>query len=190
MRKKDLEKVLGLSRAETWRFWKTVTGAGYLSEDETGKLFPDKRKFWRGRIKNHEQYVRIYIHNVRSLYKAVSVSQHKLVGTLFSFLPYINIEHNVLCYNPEEKEFDSIEWMTLRQFCEAINYDVKGLKRKLCEMRKLNFDVDGHRERFYYVTNDGIDITESHLFVNPNVLYAGSNHESVRSYIPHFEPSK
>lgn len=189
MKRGDLEKTLGLSHAETWRFWETVISAGYLSEDDMGNLFPNKEKFWRGKIKNNERYVRIYFKGVRSLYKSVSVNQHKLVGTLFSLLPYVNIEFNILCFNPEEKDFDSVELMTLRQFCEAIHYDVKGLKRKLRDMRKLGFDVDGHKERFYYVANDGIDIEGSHLFVNPNILYAGSNYESVRSYVRHCELS-
>jgi hypothetical protein len=182
MMREDIEDVLGLSHAQTWRFWCAVTDKGYLAEDGNGGLFPDRKRFRKKAMKRGGiWYQKIYVKGVRSLYKSSDVRQHGQIGALFALLPYVNIEHNVLCYNPEEKDLDGVSFMNLRQFCEAIHYDVKGLKRKLRELREITFDVGGHKERFYSVTGDGVDLEASRLFVNPNILYSGTNPEAVRT---------
>lgn len=180
MKHDDLEEVLGLSHAQTWRFFREVTEKGYLLEDGEENLFPDRNHFRRGKFKRSGTwYQKIYVKGVRSLYRATDSGQHKQIGTLFSLLPFVNIEHNVLCHNPEEKNFDKIQFMNLRQFCEAIHYNVNGLKRKLRELREITFDVDGHKERFYSVVGDGLDLEGSQLYVNPNILYSGEHPEKV-----------
>ena len=176
----DLEEVLGLSYEQAWRFRREATKTGYLLEDGEGNLFPDRKRFRRGKLTKSGRWYRIYCKGVQSLYRAADSGQHKQIGALFSLLPFVNVEHNVLCYNPEEKNFDKIQFMNLRQFCEAIHYNVNGLKRKLRELREITFDVDGHKERFYSVVGDGLNLMESHLYVNPDILYSGSNAEGVR----------
>ena len=180
MRRKDLEGILGLSHAQTWRFFCEVKERGYLTEDDAGNLIPDKNKFKRGKFKRSVIWFQVYIKGVRSLYNATDAGQHKQIGALFSLLPFINTEYNMLCSNPDEKEFDRVNIMNLRQFCEAIGYDPKNLKRKIEELRGITFDVNGRRELFYSVVGDGLNLERSRLYVNPNVLYSGTQYDTVR----------
>ena len=180
MKSGDLEEVLGLSHAQTWRFLCEVTEKGYLWEDGEGNLRPDQIRFRRGRLTKNGGWYRIYCKGVQSLYRAADSGQHKQIGALFSLIPFVNVEHNVLCHNPGEKNFDKIQFMNLRQFCKAIHYNVNGLKRKLRELREITFDVDGHKERFYSVVGDGLDLEGSQLYVNPNILYSGEHPEKVQ----------
>ena len=97
MNRVDLPGVLGLSKRHTVNFWKEVNSQ-YVSEDEGGYLVLNDDVFKRGRLKRKQSipYQQFYIDGVRKLYKAASVSQHKQLGYLFSMLPYISEEYNLL----------------------------------------------------------------------------------------------
>ena len=94
-------------------------------------------------------------------------------------LPYINIEFNLLCYNPLETELEKVQLMSLADFCAEIDYNVSNLNRLMQIYRKLRFEVNGIQERFCSFSYDGIDRTQSTIAVNPHVLYNGSDYRKV-----------
>lgn len=184
MYRSDLQKVLGLSYDAARAFWNEVC-PNYLTEDDDGLIFSNLDIFVRGKIEPGSSYYRAYCRGIRKLYEDTPKNKHKSLGYVFSLLPFINTEFNVLCYNPGENDIDNIEFMTLADFCDLIDFDKSNLHRLLSVYRDLRFTVNDksggkHTERFVSIVHDGIDRTEARIFVNPRILYSGSDYKQVQ----------
>ena len=182
MRRADLQKVLGLSYDAARAFWKEVS-PNYLTEDDYGLIFSNLDVFIRGKIDSGSSYYRAYVRGVRKLYEETPKSKHKHVGYLFQLLPFVNIEYNAICWNPEEQYIEEIEFITLDEFCDLIDYDKSRRDRLLSIYKQLTFEVKDkhgvHRERFLSIVGDGLDKGKHRLFINPRVLYSGSDYKQV-----------
>lgn len=182
MEKSDLAKILGVSKAAVTKFWKEVSPK-YVEEKENNLIFTNTNVFIRRKLNQRGEfnpYQKFYINGIRKLYEATAVSQHKHLGYVFKMLPYINLEFNVLCRNPLETDLERIEPLSLKEFCDEIGYDTSQINRLLNIYKKLTFDVKGKQESFCAFVFDGIDRNKSKIFVNPNVLYNGSNYQRVK----------
>ncbi len=185
MCRSDLPKVLGLSYDAVAAFWAEVSPK-YLTEDEDGLLFSSSDVFVRGAIDLGESYYRAYCNGVKKLYKDTPKSRHKHLGHIFQLLPYVNVEYNMLCYNPTENDLDEIELLTLNEFSDLVNkYDNGNLHKLLKIYNNLRFTVtdkngDKHTERFISIVNNGIDRGKAKIFINPRILYSGCNYERVQ----------
>lgn len=181
MMHKDLIHVLKISKAAVSNFWKEVCPK-YITETENGLMFTNTDVFLKRKLKQRGNYIplhKLYIKGIRTLYNATETSNHKHLGYIFQMLPYINIEFNLLCYNPLETELEKVQLMSLANFCTEIDYNVSNLNRLMQIYKKLRFDVNGIRERFCSFSYDGIDRTQSTIAVNPHVLYNGSDYRKV-----------
>lgn len=180
MYRADLPKILGISYDSANSFWKEVSPR-YLIEDGNGVLFSNLSTFTRGRIDPGSKHYRAFIRGVRKLYEGTPKSKHRHVGYLFQLLPFINVEFNALCYNPGETVADEIDYMTLDEFCDLIGYDRNRRDRLLKIYRDLTFEVPDkhgtHMERFLSITGDGLDKGNHKIFINPRVLYSGSDYK-------------
>ena len=182
MRYKDLASVLNVSKATISRFWNEVCPK-YLTKQEKDIIFTNNDVFKKGCLKRKKQYTnyqKFYVDGIRKLYNSTPTSNHKHLGYLFKLLPYINFEYNLICYNPTEKNLDNIELISIREFCKQINYDTTHLNRLLFIYQNICFDVDGNSERFCTIVYDGIEKHNAKIFINPHILYCGSNYETVK----------
>ena len=184
MRKKDLQSVLKVSRATADRFWLEVSPK-YIHKTEDDFIASNKNIFRMGSLpkKNTEQwqtYRKIFIKGVQTLYRQVKEpSKHKHLGYLFKMLPFVNIENNVLCTDIFEPDMYKIQPLTISDFCNIIGYDYSKVSRLLKIYKELLFDIDGHKERFCSFNFDGVDKSAMGIYVNPNILYSGSNYKNV-----------
>ena len=178
--KDQLCGILGLSKTATSSFWKETKGK-YLDEAENGSLVLLSDSFFRGQLrrKTYIPYQRFYIKGVKKLYESVSSRKHKQLGYVFSMLPYVNTEYNVICWNPDETDFNKIAPMTVTEFCESIEYSRDHASELRRIYGKISFDVDGHKEPFCSFVFDGTDANNARIFVNPRVFYAGSDMDKV-----------
>lgn len=174
----DLRKVLGLSRDAVKDFWDEVSPK-YIVKDNDELMFTEKSIFIRGKLDKGTSYHKMYIEWIRTLYAAAPKSKHKHLGYLFQMLPYVNIEFNTLCHDPFEKNLNRIDYMTPNEFCRQIGFDESNLHRLLKTYRDLRFEVDGKLERACSVVYDGVDRGNGKMFINPHILYSGTNHERV-----------
>lgn len=178
MKRKDLAEILNVSKSTISRFWREVSPT-YITESDSGLIFSNNIIFKRGNIKNAKEYLqyqKIYISGVRKLYEATGRNNHRQLGYLFKLLPFINLEYNMLCYNPSETDIEKIELMSIADFCKMIGYDVAHLNKLMSIYRSIQFDVGGRYERFCAITYDGINKNNAKIFVNPHILYCGSNY--------------
>lgn len=181
MKRKDLEGVLSLSKSTVWRFWQEVCPT-YIKEQDNGLMFSNNIIFKRGKIKHTKEYIRyqkFYIKGIRRLYKTTERNNHRQLGYLFKLLPFINIEYNLLCYNPLETDIEKLELISIADFCKMIGYDIAHLSKLLYIYRNILFDIDGRRERFCAITYDGVNKSNAKICINPHILYSGSDYNKV-----------
>lgn len=182
MKYKDLALILNVSKSTVTRFWNEVY-PHYLTIQGDNLIFTNKDIFKKGYLKRKKEYTdyqKFYIDGIRKLYNSTSKNNHKHLGYLFKLLPYVNLEYNLICHNPKEKSLDNIELMSMKEFCKRIKYDVTHLDRLLYIYRNIYFEVNGHKERFCTMVYDGIEKQNAKIFINPHILYCGSNYEQVK----------
>lgn len=180
MRKGDVEKVMKLSVTTFFHFWHEVLGT-YLFENEDGYVcFNDV--FKRGNItkgRNHIEYQKIYIQTVRELYGKTPTSKHRYLGYIFQMLPYVNYEYNILCFTPEETDINAIIPMTVNEFCNLIGVSPEKRTRTIREYANILLPVRGNMEKFCSFVTDDLNIENMKIFINPHILYRGSDWEKV-----------
>lgn len=179
MKKSDLKSILGLSTGTTFNFWKEVNGTYIIDLGDDG-LKLNCSEIVRGAISDSDSlYKKIYIDAIRNIYKATPTSKHKHLGYVFKLLPFINTEYNIICDNPEEKELKKIKPLSVADICDIIDYDKTNLARFMKIYRQITFDYKGQQEYFLtFVTNKG-DADSTRAFVNPHILYSGSDFKKV-----------
>lgn len=182
MKRKNLAEILGVSKAVITKFWKEVSPK-YIQEQDGGLIFTNTDIFIKRKLNqrgNYSPYQKFYISGIRTLYRATSVSNHKHLGYIFKMLPFINLEYNVLCKNPLEKDLEKIQLLSLAEFCNAIGYNISQLTRLLNIYQNISFDVKGKQENFCAFAYSGFDRKTSRIFVNPHILYNGTNYNKVK----------
>lgn len=173
MTRKELSNIMGLSDRATASFWACVKDK-YIESRDSGLYLLDA--FNKGRLnkKNGVPYQQIWVEGVRELYKATPVRQHKQLGYIYKMLPYINIEYNIMCWNPFQKDLNELEPMTIQDFIGIIGYFESNTKRLMNLYKKITFKVNGQEQLFCNFIND-----PNYIIVNPNILYKGSNFDKV-----------
>lgn len=187
MRRKDVPNVLGLKSTATKTFLKEVTEKGYLRVGKNGDLFINDCVY-RGSLKSmkrshNEWYIRYYFEGIRNLYTSVTPRQHKYVGLICSLLPYVNVKYNVLCKDPFESDIRRIQALSIADIYNITGMDKSHINRFKSVYSKMRFNVDGHKENFLAVLDDGV---AEMVFVNPNLFSFGSTEDIVEFMSTYF----
>lgn len=178
MKKSDLQELLGVSRGTAFKFWKEVSPL-YLVEDAAGLKLVNS-DFIRGSIKSsNKSYQKFFINFVRKLYESTDTTRHRHLGYVFGVLPYVNIEYNVLCWNPCEKVLEDINSLSLSEFCDLIGCYKDDVKSLMDKYEQITFPVNGQQEYFLSYVVHNSDFDGARLFVNPKIFYAGSDYRKV-----------
>lgn len=89
IKRKDLAKILGVSKAVITKFWKEVSPK-YIQEQDDGLIFTNTDIFIKRKLSQrgkYNPYQKFYIKGIRTLYKATNISNHKHLGYIFKMLP-------------------------------------------------------------------------------------------------------
>jgi len=180
LKRKDLADVLHISERHAASFLKEVSPT-YVYADSKGYLYLDGQAFIRGglRKKSFKQYQQIYHNGVRRLYEASKGKNHTQLGYVFMLIPFISIEHNILCWNPEEADIAKVVPMTPKEFCLKVGYDPSNIGRLMKIYSSILFDVNGKKEHFCKLVCDWNGQSNARICINPAVIYAGSAYNRV-----------
>lgn len=181
LRRAELADKLKISKAAASQFFNEVSPK-YLSEDSDGAIHSNNTIFHRGKIDKSQKYAiyqKFYTQGVRKLYEASKPSQHKNLGYIFKLLPYINLQYNVLCFNPFEQELNKIEFMMVAEFCEKIHYSKSNINKLISIYKSLRFDMEGQQQKFIGIVNNELDYASGQIFINPRVLFCGDDFKRV-----------
>lgn len=174
-----LPELMGLHRKTVKSFLKEADA--YLAIDDDNGLIMIGDAFIRGELPKgqHMAMQRLYRDSIRNIYRITPVSKHHLLGLVFRLLPYVNQEYNILCRNPGEECIDDLELLSLHDFCELIGHNYLKMYRLKAELRKLTFDVNGKQELFCNFVDTGLGPKCIRIFVNPHIMYNGSDYKKV-----------
>ncbi len=180
MLEKDLQEVLKLSERETRNTKNALIKTNLLlsqnkelsinknfcSKGETKKLFTEKG------------VIRMFEEGIKKLYEGSQPRDHKKVGVLLKILPYLHIETNVLCHNPNEEDIELIKPLTLTEMANILGFSTtQKLKKGLFDLKIDDTPV---------IMNSIINNVRK-IVVNPQVYYKGSNIEQMKGLINLFK---
>ena len=181
IKRRDLPELLNVSGPLVTVMMKTLSPK-YIVENDNKEIILNNDYFYRGALTKEQKedpFQRLFRAYIRKLYKETEPRQHKHLGYVLAMIPLINLEYNILCSNPHETNIDLIDTVTLSEFCEIIGYSTDQLSRLAKIYKSMTFDVRGERQRFVSFINDGDNIGESSIIINPKILYAGTHPEKV-----------
>ncbi|GGA06477.1 hypothetical protein GCM10008018_60430 [Paenibacillus marchantiophytorum] len=175
--KRDLPKLLGISRNKAHALYEKLTESDTLHTDDDGALYINTAYFYRGDnveglLASDEEdirYTRIFKATVRFLYedygKARTASR---LGVLYRILPYVNFAFNVICWNPRETEsVDKLSAITVEALAEMLGYSKKQELTNTIDLMKTR---NGDNLFCYF----GSSSKTQGLIVNPYTIYAGN----------------
>lgn len=169
--KKSLGELLNMSRNRYSEFYKKLISEDIIKELPEG-IAVNPTVFYRGEnletIKGDYQYTRIFRKTARELYEKFDGRSIKKLGVIYSILPYVNFNFNIICNNPQQVKNDKLEAMKLTDLADRLGYD--DYKHLLKTMREIKYE---DKPVFKFV-DDGKDRRRSYIIVNPNVIYAGN----------------
>ena len=178
--KKDLEGLVEMSTKRFNEFFRKLENEEIIKESETGELFMNPTVFYRGELRNHEynisdfEYTRLFKKTVRELYAEFKGRRLAQLAVIYSVIPFLNFETNIVCYNPEETSDKLIKPMDLSDLAKLLGYvDASSLKRTLNRIKIDGKPVFGFFENPY-------DRRSYRIIVNPRVVFAG-NSDSLRA---------
>lgn len=131
----------------------------------------------KGRKK--DDFTRIFKNGIIELYNKSLPTEHKKISLLIEILPFINYNHNILCFNPKEPDNNFVKPMKLNNLCEIIGYNPKNayrLKRELINIRINNEPA--------ILILEHVDVQL--IIVNPKVYYKGDNINDLKLLIDYF----
>lgn len=178
MTQQDIKKVLKVSQSTYERFVDEVFGKKIITKDEDGRLYLDTNIFLRGSVaklsKNSidKNLIRVYYNGVREIYKKAKISEHSKLAYLFQMIPFVNVQYNMLCHNPLETEMKYVQPMTMPEYCSIVGYSLNHIHRLKTFLKKIT--LDGLPVFSFVENNEGL-----FCYVNPNVFYAGKNHDKI-----------
>ncbi len=182
MRFSDLAYVLKIGKSSVYSFWKEVDSK-YMFADRNGALYMSQKFSFRGKMlpKTSKQYQCAFIDSVRKLYSETEGKQVRYLGYVFFMLPFVNMEYNIICKNPFERDIELVEPISIDEFCTEIGYDTTNKGRLVKTYTRIRFPADNRSERFCaFVTNDWT-MGNAKIIVNPRVLYRGTSADSLQA---------
>lgn len=182
VKRSELHKTLRLSESAADTFWRNVKDK-YFYRSEDGCLHAKSQVFAMGHLAALPsiEYQKIYTAALRELYEKIPSRQHKRLGYALKMLPYLNFQFNILCHNPTVTEYNKIEPLTVAEFCENIGFDKAHASQLASDYGKLTFTVNGMQEVFCKFLSNGRDVTTAHIFINPRLVYKGSDFKKVEA---------
>lgn len=183
MTERDLGEVLRLSRNHVTKFKQKMIKLNILSIDKKSGIMHINSSFChKGKLKNSlkGESVRVFEKGIQEIYQNSLPKEHKRLGIMIQLLPYLNVQHNVLCWNPEESEPKSINPLTIQDVCRIIGYEVKNARR--LENELLQTTVGEKCMLMKHMKYHSMIYS-----INPKLFYKGNNIEDLRALINLFE---
>ena len=182
MLRKDLARILDTSESSVSRFVNALKSEKILVVNNDGTMKINDERIYRGHIKtnlNRTSYTttRIYINSCRELYYSCDKKNRSKLSYVYRLLPWINLEHNVLCWNPDEEDLEKLELMSIGDYAEEIGFG----RENSTKLSKELFSFKLYNKPVILLVYSG-DIKKASVLINPSLLYSGSNVGGMRVF--------
>ena len=184
MRKNDLPRILNISERAARDFVSEVKNKYLILRD--GEMYLSK-EYYRGESDKYKRDAKqkLFIQTTQDLYYKLKPREHRYFGYVIRIVPFINREFNILCHNPDEVVFDQIKPLSIGEICDILEYENSHSDRLLDGLTRCIFRADDQDQSLCAIVQSvGNGITGYGMFVNPRILYNGSDYNKVE--ILHF----
>lgn len=179
------KELLGLSEGGFFAFWNEMMD-NHIFTYEEDRIFLNKKYFKKGQLQKNEHAMRLNCDSIRYLYEhCQNANGHKKLSYIFKIIPWINLEWNIACWNPEETERKFIKYMTLGDFAERVGYGRKNARRLAKDLSAVKFKRPKEYESkhaFLYVAYTGFNPDQWVVVMNPMVYYGGTDYRKVMAF--------
>ena len=86
-------------------------------------------------------------------------------------IPYLNRQTNILANNPHEQDIDHLEYITFKDFCTKVGYDVSHSSRLKNELSK--FRIYGELVVGFFNNITELVPKGKYVILNPRLFYGG-----------------
>ena len=179
MKEKDLKEVWGLSRNQVTKDKNRLVELGLLIIDEdTKELSINNNYCHKGAIKNglNGNSIRVFEKCLQDLYKASLPKEHKRLGLFIRLIPFINNQHNILCFNVEEERAIMIRPLNVKDICYISGQNIKNARR--LENELLRITVNEQPLLMKHTKYNSMVYS-----VNPKLFYKGNQLENLTALI-------
>lgn len=184
MKKSDLPRILNISERAARDFVSEVKNKYLIFRD--GEMYLSK-EYYRGESDKYKRDAKqkLFIQTTQDLYYKLKPREHRYFGYVIRIIPFVNREFNILCHNPDEVVFDQIKPLSIGEICDLLKYENTHSNRLLDGLTKCIFRADDQDQSLCAIVQSvGNGITGYGMFVNPRILYNGSDYNKVE--ILHF----
>lgn len=127
----------------------------------------------KGQIRTKEntqnrEVTRVFENGFIDLYSQCNPRSHKKLYNLILLLPYVNVEHNILCKNPEEKDFEKIQPLIWKELGECLGIDKSQVSKYKTSVWTLV--INGHS-----CLMESSTVLGKVISINPTLFYRGRN---------------
>lgn len=186
MKKNDLQHFLNISELHANLFCAECIEHGLLRIEDKCLYLDDV--FFRNKSQTKDR-IKIYTKTIRSLYSNMPSRYHRYFGYVIQLIPYINREWNIVCYNPDERNYEKIIPLTVKEICNLCNYSNNQSARFKNIILKCRFDWQGE-----LASMCGLALTPSRdrlidgLVINPHLVFHGMDFGKIEGMTIFFTP--
>ncbi|MED4228671.1 hypothetical protein [Neobacillus cucumis] len=154
--RKEMLKVLGISKATFQRFWTAMIIHEIINEDN-GEFYISPYFHFR-RHPNHNRVIKMFTTPLKHLKDVLKPSE---LGFLYKLLPYVHYDTNMICANPFT-EPENIQFLNKTHIAILVGMDEKKTSKQLDRLRKVGVIAETIRQ----------DDKRDRIFtLNPYVFY-------------------
>lgn len=169
--------LIKMSKKRGKEFIHKLVNEQIIQVDDDQQIYMNPKIFFKGEIDEIKKvdkdlrYIRLFRNTVRQIFENAKENELAHIATIYSVLPYINLNHNYICHNPKEEDVQQIKMIDTKTLSNKLNYN--NYSKMMSQLRKLT--VNG--EPVFNFFDDVKDARRKCIVVNPSVVYAGNNAE-------------
>lgn len=179
--KRQIRNILDISDAELSKTLSYLIENEFIIYSNKENIFSvNKDYIVKGELKQkrvdtlYNGTIRIFLHSFRYIYDNCTPTKRKTLFHLLKLLPYINVNYNILSYNPLEKDPKKIQPLKIKDIYKILDLDPKTNKKIFKSFLELSLAGKG---LLMLIATNGEEI----CIVNPSILYAGNCLESLKT---------
>lgn len=176
----QLPELLQIKKTACYNFINKCKETKMITVCPDNTLIVSKEYFAKGKLSKKQIYgekyiTRVYVNTVRYLYENSEDRYKRGLSYLYSVLPWVNREYNIVCSNPTEPELDKIIPLSTAEFCEVV-----GLEPTRAQCARLRNILLPIRINEKPVVGWTLSANGDRIFINPTVYYAGKKADEVK----------
>lgn len=182
VKKSDFRTLMKLPKKQFYEFTHYLEAKKLISYTKDKNIRVNKRICNKGDARSHTLYSRIFENTIREIYDASKTREHKLLGLIFNLLPYMHLNNNALCSNPEEDDYSFIDYLSCKKISAILECSSRTFKN-MCALR-----ITKNKERAIICIK--LSGNRYGYVINPRLAYKGSKFNAAKSLTDMFSMFK